>query len=58
MKGFTQGYEFGGKVGRGAGLLDAHEFVFELSSSFLIFVNGHKFFKEGIIVIKQWRFRF
>ncbi|HTS07440.1 MAG TPA: hypothetical protein VMP68_17810, partial [Candidatus Eisenbacteria bacterium] len=55
MKGFAEGHEFGGKGGRGAGLLDAHEFVFELGSSFLVFVNGREFLKEGIVVVKQWR---
>ena len=55
MKSFTEGHEFSGKGGRGAGLLDAHEFVFELGSSFLVFVNGREFLKEGIVVVKQWR---
>jgi len=55
VKGFPEGHEFGGKGGHGAGLLDAHEFVFKLGSSFLVFVNGGEFFKEGIVVVKQWR---
>ena len=55
MKGFAEGHEFGGKGGRGASLLDVHEFVFELGSSFLVFINGCKFFKEGLVVVNQWK---
>ena len=59
MKGFAEGHEFGGKGGRGAGLLDAHEFVFELGSSFLVFVNGREFFKAfeslSLIAATVWQ---
>ena len=58
MKGFAEGNEFGGKGGHGASLLDMHEFVFKLGSSFLVFINGREFFKEGMVVVKQWRSRF